>query len=122
MPLVAKITHPLRFVVAHRIHARQMRTSWTSVYPRSLVDRDVSRCNISIEPHIVNMFECAFDSKYYPEMFALIRDIQLDASLYKEGLPHVNEAGDSDSFTDDESESIDTAYIDIEDTSDDDVV
>ncbi|KAH7469602.1 hypothetical protein IWW34DRAFT_849291 [Fusarium oxysporum f. sp. albedinis] len=85
LPLDVEIRNPLTFVVAHRVHGRQMRTGW-ALDSQTLADRDDSINNILIETRSSNFLKHNFAEADYPMLKKLVADVRMPLRLVDETI------------------------------------
>ncbi|KAH7129774.1 hypothetical protein B0J13DRAFT_610892 [Dactylonectria estremocensis] len=87
LPLHIDIHNPLTFAVAHRVHGYQMLTGWpTTSLPQGLSDRKDERNNILIETRTSNYLKLGYDERWYPDLKALILEVEIPVELANEEL------------------------------------
>ncbi|KAF4547816.1 Hypothetical protein D9617_35g089670 [Elsinoe fawcettii] len=79
LPLKAELVDPLCFSIGHRLHGQQMRSSWTGL--ASLDDCDWRNNNMLVEIKSSNLFKSNFETKQYPDLYHLIRNVDLSKDL-----------------------------------------
>jgi hypothetical protein len=85
LPLDILYWNPLTFAIAHRVHGQQMKTGWLS-NPKSLTDRQDKHNNILIETRTSNFLKMNFPESVYPDLEALMLEIQMPLSFVNETL------------------------------------
>ena len=114
LPLTVYVRHPLRFVIAHLHHGKQLRSGWSKTQPTDISDRQEDLCNMSIESHLENVFKQDYSEDQYGAMLDRAESVNLPTEINDRESDHEEEVQASEEELEyDESEMVDDVDLEI---------